>query len=62
MGMLLGDGKLNYGSEKIFEVYYLIQLGRYVQLSPDFQYIENPGFNQDRGPVTVYSLRLRISY
>jgi len=62
MGMLLGDGKLNYGPENIFEVYYLIQLGRYVQLSPDFQYIENPGFNQDRGPVTVYSLRLRVSY
>ncbi len=61
IGMLLGDGKLNYGSEKIFEVYYLVQLGRYVQLSPDFQYIENPGFNRDRGPVTVYSLRLRIS-
>jgi carbohydrate-selective porin OprB len=62
LGMLLGDGKLKYGPEKIFEVYYLIQLGRYVQLSPDFQYIENPGFNQDRGPVAVYSLRLRVNY
>jgi carbohydrate-selective porin OprB len=58
--MLIGDGNLNYGNEQIFEVYYRIQLGRFVQLTPDFQYIWNPGFNRDRGPVTVYGLRLRI--
>jgi hypothetical protein len=60
IGMLIGDGNLNYGNEQIFEVYYRIQLGRFVQLTPDFQYIWNPGFNRDRGPVTVYGLRLRI--
>lgn len=52
--MLLGDGKLNYGSERIFGSYYLIQLGRYLQLSP--------GFNQGRGPVKVFGLRLRLNY
>jgi high affinity Mn2+ porin len=62
IGMLIGDGKLNYGWEQIFETYYRVQLGRYVQISPDFQYIQNPGFNRDRGPVKVYSLRLRLSY
>ncbi|HUJ89110.1 MAG TPA: carbohydrate porin [Syntrophorhabdales bacterium] len=62
IGMLLGDGALNYGSEQIFETYYRIQLGKFVQLSPDYQYIQNPGFNRDRGPVQVYSLRLRLSY
>ncbi len=62
IGMLLGDGKLNYGLEQILETYYRIQIGRYVQVSPDFQYIINPGYNRDRGPVSVYSMRLRLSY
>jgi len=62
IGMLLGDGNLNYGLERIFEIYYRIQLGRYVQISPDFQYIWNPGYNRDRGPVQVYGLRLRLIY
>lgn len=62
IGMLVGDGKLNYGLEQIFEVYYRVQLGRYIQVSPDFQYIWNPGYNRDRGPVQVYGLRLRLSY
>ena len=62
IGMLVGDGQLNYGLEQIFETYYRIQLGRYLQISPDFQYIQNPGYNRDRGPVEVYSLRVRLSY
>ena len=37
----------------------MIQLGRFVHLSPDFQYRENPGYNRDPGPVKVYGIRLR---
>jgi len=62
IGMLLGDGKLNYGLEQILETYYRVQIGKYVQVSPDFQYIINPGYNRDRGPAAVYSMRLRLSY
>ena len=62
MGMLVGDGRLNYGLEQILELYYRIQLGRYIQISPDFQYIWNPGYNRDRGPAQVYGLRLHLSY
>jgi high affinity Mn2+ porin len=61
-GFLLGDGRLNYGLEQVFETYYRVQFGQYAQLSPDFQYIQSPGYNRDRGPVEVYSLRLRLSY
>lgn len=61
-GFVLGDGALNYGYEKIVEAYYCIQLVKYAQLSPDFQYIENPGYNRDRGPAKVISLRLRLNY
>jgi hypothetical protein len=68
-GFLLGDGRLRYGRERILESYYRFQLswpeGRYAlrwQLSPDFQYVENPGYNRDRGPVRFYGLRLHIEY
>jgi carbohydrate-selective porin OprB len=61
-GFLLGDGALTYGEEQVVEAFYRIQLGRYTQLSPDVQYIRNPGYNRDRGPATVVSVRLNVRY
>ncbi|MDQ2932708.1 MAG: carbohydrate porin [Gemmatimonadota bacterium] len=61
-GFLLGDGALSYGIEQIFESYYRAQLGRFIQVSPDIQYIRNPGYNRARGPATVASLRLNLRY
>jgi hypothetical protein len=61
-GFLLGDGRLSYGHERILEAYYRIQLGKYVQVSPDLQQIWNPGYNRDRGPATVLGLRLNVRY
>ena len=62
LGFLLGDGKLDYGPEQLIETYYRAQAGPYVQLSPDIQYIRNPGYNRDRGPATVFSLRVNFRY
>jgi hypothetical protein len=61
-GFLLGDGALTYGTERILEGYYRVQLGKYAHLSPDVQYIQNPGYNRDRGPAVVVSLRLHLEY
>jgi hypothetical protein len=61
-GFLLGDGRLSYGHETIFEGYYRAQAGRFVQASADVQHIWNPGYNRDRGPVNVLSLRLNLRY
>ena len=61
-GFLLGDGQLNYGNERILEAYYRVQLGRWVQVSPDVQQIWNPGYNRDRGPATVLGLRLNVRH
>ena len=61
-GMLLGDGKLNYGYEQTIETYYSIHVWSHAALSPDFQFIQNPGFNKDRGPVEVYGIRLHIAF
>ncbi len=60
IGILLGDGRLSYGLEKALEAYYRYQAGRYVQISPDFQLIQNPGYNKDRGPIEVFGLRVRV--
>jgi high affinity Mn2+ porin len=62
LGFLLGDGALNYGEEQVVEAYYRIQCGKYIEVSPDYQFIRNPGYNRDRGPVTVLSLRLNVRY
>jgi len=61
-GFLLGDGRLQYGQEGIFEGYYRAQVGSYVEAGPDVQWIHNPGFNRDRGPAAVVSLRLNVRY
>jgi high affinity Mn2+ porin len=62
LGFLLGDGRLNYGSEQVVEAYYRLQAGPYLQLTSDVQHIRNPGYNRDRGPATVLSLRVNLRY
>jgi hypothetical protein len=61
-GFLLGDGKLNYGRENIVEMYYTLHLWRGIYPSFDFQYVDHPGYNRDRGPVFVPSLRLHFEF
>ena len=61
-GFELCDGALNYGHEEILEAYYRWQAGKYVQLSPDFLFYGNPGYNRDRGPARIYGLRLHLQY
>jgi high affinity Mn2+ porin len=57
-GILIGDGRLRYGSENILEMYYAMRLLPAVALSMDYQHIGNPAYNRDRGPVSVWGLRL----
>jgi Carbohydrate-selective porin len=60
-GFLLCDGALDYGRERVVEAYYRLQLGHYLQLSPDLQWITNPGYNRARGPARVVGLRMHLS-
>jgi high affinity Mn2+ porin len=59
-GFLLGDGALTYGRENIIEGYYRFHLWRGVYFGPQLQYIANPGYNRDRGPVVVPGARLHF--
>jgi high affinity Mn2+ porin len=61
-GFLLGDGNLNYGRETIMETYYTAHVWRGVFLSGDLQYLVNPGYNRDRGPVVVPGMRLHVDF
>lgn len=59
-GFIIGDGKLNYGHEQILECYYAWHPLKYLFVSPDYQFVINPGYNKDRGPVHIFSLRLHV--
>ena len=58
IGLLVGDGRLNYRPEEILETYYAYSLSKNVTLTADYQLIVNPAYNADRGPVSVFSGRL----
>ncbi len=61
MGFMLGDGKLNYGTEHLVESFYKIALIKnQINASLVYQYIINPGYNKDRGPMRVFSIRLHL--
>jgi high affinity Mn2+ porin len=62
IGFLLGDGKLNYGRENIVESYYTVHVWRGIYLAPGVQHIQNPGYNRDRGPVVVPTLRAHVEF
>jgi high affinity Mn2+ porin len=62
LGFLLGDGKLNYGRENIVESYYTVHAWRGIYLAPGLQYIVNPGYNRNRGPVLVPSFRAHVEF
>jgi high affinity Mn2+ porin len=62
LGILIGDGELNYRPEQILEAYYAYSLNQWATLTFDYQFIDNPGYNADRGPVSVFSGRLHAQF
>jgi high affinity Mn2+ porin len=61
-GIEAGDGNLNYGWEQALETYYNFQVWNEVHFSLDCQFIANPAFNRDRGPVSVFGARLHWEF
>jgi high affinity Mn2+ porin len=63
LGILVGDGQLPHpGPEQILESYYRAALGKYAHLSLDYQWINHPAYNRDRGPVSVVAVRLHAQF
>ncbi len=58
LGITVGDGKLDYGTEKILEAYYSFASPWRVSVSPDFQFVSNPSYNRARGPASIFAVRI----
>ncbi len=61
-GFIIGDGKLNYGHEAILETYYNAKLSKFFWVTADYQFVNNPAYNKDRGPVHVFAIRGHIEF
>jgi high affinity Mn2+ porin len=62
LGILVGDGQLPHpGPEKIIETYYQLPVSVF-KLTIDYQFTANPGYNSDRGPVSVVGARLHSQF
>jgi high affinity Mn2+ porin len=63
LGILCGDGKLPHpGAEEILETYYSLAAFSWAQISLDYQRIEDPCYNTDRGPVSVTAVRVHAQF
>ncbi len=63
LGILVGDGQLPHpGPEEIIETYYEATLFRQVQLTLDYQWIDHPAYNLDRGPVSIFAVRFHAQF
>jgi len=62
LGFLLGDGDLNYAREDILEWYYNAHLWRGLYMMAGGSEIAHPGYNKDRGPVYVHTVRVHIDF
>ena len=63
LGILIGDGRLPHpADEEIVETYYDIPLIRFVRMGVDYQFVTNPAYNRDRGPVSIFAARLHAQF
>jgi high affinity Mn2+ porin len=58
----IGDGKISYKPEQVLEAYYNFNVNKYFWLTLDFQHVANPAYNSDRGPVSMYGVRVHAEY
>jgi len=63
LGILVGDGMLPHpGLEQIIETYYSYAISSSTYLTFDYQFVVNPAYNTDRGPVSVIAARLHAQF
>ncbi len=61
LGILVGDGRLPHpGDERILESYYSLAMATWLHVTLDYQYVRNPAYNRDRGPVSILALRIHL--
>ncbi|MDR1990878.1 MAG: carbohydrate porin [Acidobacteriaceae bacterium] len=61
VGVLAGDGQLPHpGAEQIVETYYDVAVAPALRISVDYQFVNHPAYNRDRGPVSVGAVRIHV--
>jgi len=58
----IGDGKINYSPEQVVDWFYSYHVWNEIWLTADYQYIVNPAYNADRGPVNIFSARMHVEF
>ena len=62
IGIMIGDGGQTYGAKKIQETYYAMHVSRHVTLAVNYQHVNNPAYNRDRGPVSIFGVRAHAEF
>lgn len=64
MGILIGDGNMSYAMEQIMETYYSYAVPgvEHLMLTLNYQHVVNPAYNQDRGPVNIFGVRVHKEF
>lgn len=63
LGILVGDGRLPHpGAEQIVETYYSRAVFSQAFVTLDYQWVRNPAYNRDRGPVALVALRVHAAF
>ena len=63
LGILVGDGQLPHaGPEQILETYYNLAVVPHAHLSLDYQFVKDPAYNRDRGPVSIFAVRFHAQF
>jgi high affinity Mn2+ porin len=62
LGINIGDGRLNYTEEKILEAYYAYGIDKRSTFTVDYQFVADPAYNADRGPVSIFSGRYHAEF
>jgi high affinity Mn2+ porin len=63
LGIVVGDGQLPHpGPEQILETYYSLGILQQLHVSLDYQFVKNPAYNQDRGPVSIFAVRVHAQF
>ena len=54
----IGDGAIKAAMESSLDLFYSVNIRKSFWLTGDYQHVVNPGFNADRGPVNIFSMRI----
>jgi high affinity Mn2+ porin len=62
IGFITGDGRLNDSPEWVTETYYDARLAPGLHGALGYALVVNPAYNADRGPVSIFTARMRIAF